>query len=114
MPQGHQEELPNGIRHITAGFDTPDPESLPATLSLNPNFCSDDASEAAAEPVSFTTNRPKAKQISIPVMRANRGRSRLGSNTLYPQPCSDPRAAIANNRRVEASSFSTTSQNRAA
>lgn len=57
----------------------------PATLSLNPNFCSDDASEAAAEPVSFTTNRPKAKQISIPVIRANRGRSRLGSNTLCPQ-----------------------------
>jgi hypothetical protein len=50
MPQGHQKELPNGIRHITAGFDTPDPESLPATLSLNPNFSSDDASEAAAEP----------------------------------------------------------------
>ncbi len=60
-------------------------KSLPATLSLSPNFSSDDASKAAAEPVSLTSNRPKAKQISIPVMRANRGRSRLGSKTLYPQ-----------------------------
>ena len=60
-------------------------KSLPATLSLNPNFSSDDASKAAAEPVSLTSNRPQAKQISIPVMRANRGRSRLGSKTLYPQ-----------------------------
>lgn len=60
-------------------------KSLPAMLSLNPNFSSDDAGKAAAEPVSLTTNRPKAKQISIPVMRANRGRSRRGSNTLYPQ-----------------------------
>ncbi|BDR09958.1 hypothetical protein CTR2_R32960 [Comamonas thiooxydans] len=60
-------------------------KSLPATLSLNPNFSSDDASDTAAKPASFTTNRPKAKQISIPVMRANRGRSRLGSNTLCPQ-----------------------------
>lgn len=60
-------------------------KSLPATLSLNPNFSSDDASETAAEPVSFTTNRPKAKQISIPVMRANRSRSCLGSKTLPPQ-----------------------------
>ena len=60
-------------------------KSLPATLSLNPNFSSDDASETAAEHVSFTTNRPKAKQIGIPVMRANRSRSRLGSKTLPPQ-----------------------------
>lgn len=60
-------------------------KSLPATLSLNPNFSSDDASKAAAEHVSFTTNRPKAKQISIPVIRANRSRSRLGSKTLPPQ-----------------------------
>lgn len=65
-------------------------KSLPATLSLNQNFGSDDASKAAAEPVSLTTNRPKAKQISIPVMRANRGRSRLGSNTLYPQAFAAP------------------------
>jgi len=60
-------------------------KSLPATLSLNPNFSSDDASETAAEHVSFTTNRPKAKQIGIPVIRANRSRSRLGSKTLPPQ-----------------------------
>lgn len=60
-------------------------KSLPATLSLKPNFSSDDASKAAADSVSFNTNRPKAKQISIPVMRANRGRSRLGSNMLCPQ-----------------------------
>ena len=65
-------------------------KSLPATLSFNPNLSSDDASKAAAEPVSLTTNRPKAKQISIPVMRANRGRSRLGSNTLYPQAFAAP------------------------
>ena len=60
-------------------------KSLPATLSLNANFSSDDASETAAEHVSSTTNRPKAKQIGIPVMRANRSRSRLGSKTLPPQ-----------------------------
>ncbi|RDI10791.1 hypothetical protein [Comamonas sp. AG1104] len=60
-------------------------KSLPATLSLNPNFSSDDASETAAEHVSFTTNRPKAKQIGVPVIRANRSRSRLGSKTLPPQ-----------------------------
>jgi hypothetical protein len=74
----------------------------PATLSLNPNFSSDDASEAAAEPVSFTTNRPKAKQISIPChARQPRPQSSRQQYALSSGLCSDTRAAIANNRRVE-------------
>ena len=74
-------------------------KSLPATLSLNPNFSSDDASKAAAQAVSFTTNRPKgeADQHSCHA-RQPRPQSSRQQYALSSGLCGAPRAAITSNR----------------
>ncbi|NIF82551.1 hypothetical protein F3J24_03380 [Comamonas sp. Tr-654] len=54
--------------------------TLKSLSSLHPPG---DTSKAATETASCKAHHPKATQISIPVMRANRGRSRLGSRVLH-------------------------------
>ncbi|AIJ47548.1 MULTISPECIES: hypothetical protein [Comamonas] len=60
-------------------------KSLSSLHPLTPDFHSGKASATATETASCKAHRPKAAQISIPVMRANRGRSRLGNRVLHPR-----------------------------
>ncbi|MDR3067846.1 MULTISPECIES: hypothetical protein [Comamonas] len=64
--------------------------SLSSSHPLTPDLRGGQAGSAGAETTTFKTHRPKVSRIRIPVMRANRSRSRLGSGTLSPQTLTAP------------------------